>query len=234
MTLKVPYLRRRDRVTSRIISQSEQQRSERSLSGDGIGDIELGFHHQFQRTSPSMPYLIANVVFKAPTGLSPFEVDRDERGLAEELPTGSGFWSVEPSVTAIFRSDPAVLYGSLGYTWNIRDDVRESVMTGAGPRRIGTVDPGDAIGLGFGMGLSLNETTSFSLGYSHRYVTRTQFELDTFGRTNPLQIGAFQFGLSSRLSNRTAFNMTLSLGVTEDAPDVRLNVRVPLTFRIFD
>jgi hypothetical protein len=32
-----------------------------------------------------------------------------------QLPTGTGFWAFEPSVTVIYPTDPAVLYTTLNY-----------------------------------------------------------------------------------------------------------------------
>jgi len=45
-----------------------------------------------------------------------------------------------------------------------------------------------------------------------------------------LQIGTLNLGTSYRLSNRTMLNLSLNLGVTEEAPDVQVVLRVPMSF----
>jgi hypothetical protein len=53
----------------------------------------------------------------------------------------------------LYASDPAVLFGGASYVWNIR----RNNVTPAGGNSIDS----------FGLGLSLNERTSFSVGYEH-------------------------------------------------------------------
>jgi hypothetical protein len=123
----------------------------------------------------------------------------------------------------------------LSYAYNLKKSVDKTVNGGSGPVRIGDFDPGDTFGLGFGMGLGLNERASLNLGYSHQYLTRSATELDdrTF-ETNPLHIGELQIGISYQLSNRSTLQLTLAAGVTEAAPDVRVGVRVPISWRLFE
>jgi hypothetical protein len=143
------------------------------------------------------------------------------------LPTGSGFWGVEPSVTVLFASDPIVLYGNLSYLWHIEDSVDRVI----GDVLIGDVDPGDSIGASVGFGFALNSRFSFSLGYKHNYINETETE---FGPTTqfsePLQIGALLFGMSYVLNEHVSANANFEFGVTGDAPDVRILFRLPWAF----
>lgn len=53
-------------------------------------------------------------------------------GLPLDLPTGSGFYSVRPSLTWLFPSDPAVFFGSVSYPHNLaRHNVSRQVLAGA-------------------------------------------------------------------------------------------------------
>jgi hypothetical protein len=78
------------------------------------------------------------------------------------------------------------------------------------------------------MGLALNERASFSLGYDHSIIDEPKVN----GVIPPLalttQIGQLAFGYSYRLSARTTMNASLAIGVTEDAPDVQLTLRLPM------
>jgi hypothetical protein len=157
-------------------------------------------------------------------------VDRDALGLETELPTGSGFWAVEPSVTTIYSTDPAVFFANFGYLSNVGRDVDEQV---AG-NRIGHVDPGDAFRVSFGMGLGLNESTSYSNGYEHSYILETRTEVNGVDvDSNDLQVGSFLVGFSHRVSDSVGVNLNLAVGATEDAPDARVTLRIPVSFDAF-
>ncbi len=45
-----------------------------------------------------------------------------------------------------------------------------------------------------------------------------------------VQLGQLLFGYSYKLSQKTTFNVSLGIGVTQDAPDVQMTVRLPIRF----
>lgn len=232
--VKVPYVYRSDRVTNLILPADPDESVTRSATGSNLGDVEFAAHYQLNRGRGGWPFFIANLRVKSDTGDGPFDVPRDTQGVETELPTGSGFWAVQPSVTAILPTDPAVLFANLGYIWNIERDIDKTIPTEFGDQFIGTVDPGDSIGGSFGMSLALNERTSFSLGYKHNYIFKTTTEIGgTEVETQTLQVGALLFGLSYGLSDTTRLNLNLEVGATEDAPDVQLTFRVPVSLVLF-
>lgn len=218
---KVPYVYRKDSTTGRPIGSSNNFTTR--LSRDGIGDVEIGAHYQLNKGKNGWPFFISNLRVKSVTGEGPFEIPTDANGLLTSLPTGSGFYAIQPSVTAIYPSDPVVYYANLGYLYNIERDFGGTV---------GTVDPGDSISGSFGMSMSLNDRASFSLGYSHS----TVFETEQNGRSinsDLLQVGTFDLGYAYQLSDRYSLNFNVSAGLTEDAPDARIGVRVPIKFSVF-
>ena len=238
--VRVPYVYRADRSVLTPISGSTPNDVARtrdlSANGDGIGDIELSARYQLTRGDIGEPFFIANLQVVAPTGTSPFNVRRDSTGRAFEAATGSGFWGISPSVTAILPTDPAVLFGTLGYTFNLARNVNTQIP----PVRIDRVDPGDSISASGGIGVSLNQRTSFNLGYAHTWAfgsdTTTRL-LDpganggngqTRSTTRDLQIGRLLFGVTYRASDVFSINWSVEAGVTDDAPDVRTVLRVPL------
>ena len=223
--VRVPYLYRSDRVTNTVVNGGGS--SIQNLEANGLGDIEVGVHYQINGSNSRWPVFVGNLRTKMPTGKGPYDVKRDSDGLETELPTGSGFWGVEPSVTVIYPSDPAVLYANLGYVWNLPKTVDKQVGTAF----VSDVDPGDSISGSFGIGLSLNEDTSISFGYQHDYVLGTKTEVNgATSESESAQVGSFLFGVSHTLTDNVGLNLNFSIGATTDAPDVRSTLRIPVTF----
>lgn len=219
---RVPYIYRGDSTVTRELATPTTGDEVFDVNGSNIGDVEVALHYQFNRGLNGWPFLIGNLRVKSDTGTSPFDVDIDPRsGLQEELPTGSGFWAVQPSITAIYPSDPAVFFGNLSYLYNIERDVGED---------FGDIDPGDVIGVNLGMGFSLNERASWSVGYEHNVILKTEQNGSTLPNSQVLQVGSLLFGYSFRLNERRNINFSLGVGATEDAPDVQMTLRVPTRY----
>jgi hypothetical protein len=92
----------------------------------------------------------------------------------------------------------------------------------------GEVDPGDIYELNFGMGLALNERTSFSLGYDHSILQKPKVNGVIPPQATSTQIGQLAFGYSYKLSPSTTLNASVTIGVTDQAPDVQLMLRLPV------
>lgn len=221
--VRIPYLYRNDRI------EVVQQRDEGivrsiALREDGIGDAEFSLRYQFNRPVGQKPIFVGTLRVKSDTGKGPFEVGYDEFGVATGLATGSGFWAVQPGLNFLMPSDPAVIYGGMAYLYHIPRDVNELV----GDVRIGRVDPGDAVSANIGFGFALNPRFSFSLGYRHNYIFPTKTEIgDTHQKSNYIHVGSLNFGMSYRLTERDVVNLGFEIGVTEDAPDVSITLRMP-------
>ncbi len=207
-----------------------------SAKGTGIGDVELSARYQLLAARGGLPFLVGNLQVVAPTGSNPFSVPRNSDGEALRAATGAGFWGVSPSITAILPSDPAVLFGTIGYTHNFGRDV-DTVIS---PVRISYVKPGDAVSFSAGIGVALNDRTSLNLGYAQSWAfgtkTRTTTQdmrtgvigapIETTSRD--LQIGRFLFGVTYRATDQSSVNWSVEIGATDDAPDVRSVLRLPL------
>lgn len=204
-----------------------------SAKGTGIGDLEVSARYQIATARGGLPFLVGNLQVVAPTGSNPFSVPRIN-GEARRAATGAGFWGVSPSVTAILPTDPAVLFGTIGYTHNFGRDVNTVID----PVRITYVKPGDALSFSAGIGVALNERTSLNLGYAHTWAfgTLTRTELLDRGPTDPgptearsrdLQLGRLLFGVTYRATDRASVNWSVEVGATEDSPDVRTVLRLP-------
>jgi hypothetical protein len=238
---KIPYVYRSDSTVSRELFTGTAAERAFETSGKGIGDIELGWRYQLNDGGVDTPYYIAGLRFKSRTGRDPFQVVTDCQtrcvgenvtgtGLPLDLPTGSGFYSLQPSVTWLLPSDPAIFFGGFSYTKNFkRGNVYRTVLNG-GKELLGTVEPGDVFGFNFGMGLALNERASFSIGYDHNSVGRMHQNGAVIPGSVRVQLGTLLLGYSYRLKNNRTLSVSVGAGLTRDTPDVTLMVRMPFTF----
>ncbi|MFO0389532.1 MAG: transporter [Alphaproteobacteria bacterium] len=218
---RVPYVYRSDATSTRQLGVPNPPETLTTVDGADLGDIEVGAHYQINDGQDGWPYFVGNMRFKTITGTGPFEVPV-VNGVQTELPTGSGFYAFQPSVTAIFPSDPLVYYSNVGYLHSL----------GRSFPTYGKVEPGDSISASFGSSLSLNEKSSISLGYSHSTVLKTKINDANIANSTILQVGSLDLGYSYLLNDTTNLNFTLSAGLTDDAPDIRLIFRTPMTFDI--
>jgi hypothetical protein len=239
--MKVPYVYRSDSAVSRELFTGTAVERVFDTNGRAIGDAELALRYQLNDGGPDSAYFVGGLRVKSRTGRDPFSVVTDctrrcvgenvsGTGLPLELPTGSGFYSVQPSLTWLFPSDPAVFFGSVSYLHNIkRKDVSRLVLNGE-REFLGEIKPGDVVGFNFGIGLALNDKASFSLGYDHSSIARTRQGGVPVPGAVRTQLGTLLLGYSYRLSDKRTLNVAVGAGLTRDTPDVSLTVRIPTTF----
>lgn len=248
LELKVPYMYLRGDTVSREIFTGSAQDSVFSADGSGLGDIEMTARYQLPNKGPDRPFYVLWLRYKTRTGEDLFDVTTDcvtrcvanatGTGLPLELPTGSGFASVQPGVTWMYASDPVVFFGSLSYLHNFaRKDVSRTTLTGAPegfPQTttefLGEVDAGDIIGFNVGVGLALNERAAISIGYDHNIVQRSQQNGSDLPGSVRVVLGTLMLGTTYRISDRTSLNIALGAGMTRDTPDVTLVARLPIRF----
>ncbi|HZP85226.1 MAG TPA: transporter [Burkholderiales bacterium] len=226
--LKLPYVYRTETLQTRdILNRPVFVDEDFTSSGNGIGDVEMALRYQMNQGGMEKPYYIGTLRLKTRTGKDQFEIPIDPNvpGRLTKQPTGTGFYALRPELTVIYPTDPIVFFGSLNYLWNIK---RNNVTNREG--QTNDIDPGDAIGFNFGMGLALNERASFSVGYEHTIFGKNKFNGQTPPTELVTQLGTLLVGYSYRLTPSTNFNVALGIGATHDAPDVQINLRFPMTF----
>lgn len=234
---KLPYVYRSDDVLARPLNSGSGRDELFSSTGDGIGDVEVTGRYQFNNGGIDKPYFIGTLRFKSRTGKDPFEVVTDSTSspqlisneIQKELPTGSGFYTLQPGLTVLYPTDPAVFFGSINYQYNFkRSDV--TMNTTQGSVNLGDVEPGAVIGFNFGMGLAINERSSFSIGYDHASMDKTKINGRTAINSVRTQLGTLLLGYSQRINSSTSLNVSVGAGVTRDTPDITLSVRLPIAF----
>ncbi len=177
-------------------------------SAVGLGDIDWALRYGAIHEKGPIPEVTLTVFAKSDTG------DLD-RGL------GTGFWHVGTGVSLVKTIDPVVFFGSLGYTWALEEedvDLGRSIS--------GDVDPGDHILYSIGMGFSLNDRVSLSMGMVGAVTSRTEInggEISVSG----LEINSLQFSTTVQLAKRLYLEPVVGFGLTDEAPDFLVGINVP-------
>lgn len=237
---KVPYVSTSGSTISREVFTGTAVENVFDSSGKGMGDIEATLRYQLNYGNERMPYFVGWLRYKSNTGKSPFDVVTDcvqrcignttGTGLPLGLPTGTGFQAIQPGFTWLLPSDPAVFFGTVSYLHNFsRDNLSRTVLNGE-KESIGKIAPGDIFGFSFGLGLSLNERASFSVGYDQSIIWPTKQNGETVPGSVRITQGTLLVGYSYRFSSRYTLNVSVGAGLTRDTPDLQVNVRLPITF----
>lgn len=232
---KVPYVYRSDDSVGREILQGAADNTVFSTDGDGLGDVELTTRYQFNDGGADEPYYIGSLRMKSRTGTDPFESEVSTQitgfrsGIETELPTGSGFYGLQPGLTVLYPSDPVVFFGGLSYLYSFeRSNVKQ--QTDQGKVDIGDIQPGDIWQFNFGMGMGLNERASFSIGYEQSSIGKTKQDGHVIDDAVTVQLASLLLGFSYRLDELRTLNFSVGAGLTADTPDINLTLRMPMSF----
>ncbi|WP_006578742.1 hypothetical protein [Cupriavidus sp. HPC(L)] len=237
---KVPYVHSSGSTISREVFTGTAVDNVFNSSGSGLGDVEATLRYQLNYGNDRMPYFVGWLRYKSNTGKSPFDVVTDcvqrcignttGTGLPLGMPTGTGFHAIQPGITWLLPTDPAVFFGTFSYLHNFgRDNVSRTVLNGQ-KEPLGKIEPGDIFGFNFGMGLALNERASFSIGYDQSIIWPTKQNGQTVPGSVRITQGSLLVGYSYRFSDRYTLNISVGAGLTRDTPDLQVNVRLPITF----
>lgn len=217
LDLKVPYLVRFDNYTF----GAANDRVSRDVDEWGIGDVEGALLLHLIREKGATPDVIASVKVKSRTGKDPYGIPYETVGnysIPKELPLGSGHWAVEPGLTFVKTSDPAVLFANISYFYHIKRDVGHD---------IGKVDPSDSINYSLGLAYALSEKLALSMAYEQKFFNKIKVNGVKQAETD-INVASLLFGVSHLLGRRTSFNFTVGIGLTADSPDIQVSLRMPI------
>ncbi|RKP56342.1 coiled-coil domain-containing protein [Pararobbsia silviterrae] len=240
LEVRVPYAWSSTSTIERQIFQGTAQDSVFSTDGHGLGDVEMTARYQFNDGGADRLYYVGWLRFKSRTGSDPFSVTTDclnvceanttGTGLPLQNPTGSGFYSLQPGITWLLPTDPAVFFGNFSYLHNFtRNDVSLTLLNGI-KQPIGSIHAGDIFGLNFGMGMALNEKASWSIGYDQSIIFPTSENGQTEVGSVRTTLGTLLVGYSYALTKRMTLNVSVGAGLTRDTPDLTVTFRLPITF----
>ncbi|WP_284258504.1 hypothetical protein [Acidocella aquatica] len=232
---KIPLVAGYGTFTAQAVGPNAQPLNT-SANNVNIGDIQLGGSYQFNSGNDGWPVFVGNLTFKTATGVSPYSVPiytvYDSGGsflggIQKKLPTGTGFYSLEPSVTIFYPTAPGVLFGNLQYIYNFSRTFNILGSSGVSVRE--NLQPGSAVAATFGMGFALNDKASMTLSYQQEHV----FGSSVSNRSIPgsaYDFGTFNFGLGYAINARTNFNIGVGIGAGPNAPVAKILFEVPIRF----
>lgn len=239
--VNAPYLYRHSNFSSGGAGGDASGLEEVDVTEHGVGDVNFGVSYRLFRETLSRPDVVLNARLKAPTGKHPWGVELVEvQGslgnlmVPVRLSTGSGVWGGSVGVSVLKTIDPMVVFGSVTYFHNFRkhfNDLEEANFDQPGDVKIG-----NAIQFGAGVAYALNDRSSLSMSFTERVVQRTALYRDCAGCGKSVVVGSqanvgiVNLGANFSLSERLALITTLGFGVTQDAPDMLLSVRMPYRF----
>jgi len=205
LDLSIPFRYQRDRV----VVESPASETVRDLAG--LGDISMGVSHQFAYEQGWRPDLIAGLSVKTASGKEPY---------GRDIGLGTGHWAVKASMVAVKSSDPAVLFGSLGYTYNIqRDDITD----------LGKIKPGDTINYSLGLAFALNYQIALSFQLQQALTQTTQLNGDSIANSFT-NVAKIKTGLTWSMSKNSSCEVSVAYGLTTDSPDLIVEVSFPFKF----
>ena len=207
-------------LTSRVPLASRYD-TEQDLSVTDWGDVSVGLRWQPFEYRPGKPTVNLSASMSTKTGVSPYEIDLNER-----LPTGSGAYSLSTTLSVSKVLDPVVLFGSLGSSYAFEENGLNQVRGG---RVLKSVQLGQSFSFSGGFSYSLSYDTSLSISTQIGYSTGTTlyFTSQSFSTSDSMN-GSMNFSLGIRVDPTTIVNTSFGFGLTEDAPDFSLGVSYPI------
>lgn len=198
----IPYRWRRiENVTNLGFSPVDTS----SQSAVGLGDLRLGVAKTLLRENIWRPDLVGRVTWDTKTGR------RDENGVS----LGGGFDEIRASLTAINRQDPVVFLGAVSYEYVFEND---------------RIRPGATIASNLGGFIALSPETSLRLLVSGAYQQETEVSDSSIDGSDQVA-GSFVIGGSTLLFPGTLLNLSVGIGLTDDADDFSVSLSIPIRLR---
>ncbi len=236
----VPYVYRDTRFVSGGAGGASTEVSEVQLSSSGIGDASVAAYFQVVKESQRWPDIVTSLRVRGPSGRHPFglkliQADGDNNNLnvPENLPTGTGIWSVTGNVSALRTYDPVILFGNLGYTWNIEEEFDDisPVLDQVSPA---SVSLGNVIQVSGGLAIALNDraAVSFSVASALAASTYTQAPGSEKFRVPGSSTNAttLNIGATYAMPSGWTVNGQMAAGLTDDSPNFVFGLRASRSF----
>ncbi|MCO7534618.1 hypothetical protein NJH24_07465 [Pseudomonas asiatica] len=238
--INVPVVYRESTYSSGGAGGAGASTSDETVTRDPeIGDVNVGVAYKFLDEDETWPDAVATLRIKAPTGKDPYGIKlrqvegNDNLSVPESLPTGNGVWSITPGISLVKTFDPAVLFGSLSYTYNMEDSFSD-ISPQVNSKVPGDVKLGDSWQIGGGIAFALNEKMSMSFSVSDQFARKSKIKPDGGDwqsiSNSDYNSANFNIGMTFAATDNLTIVPNLSIGLTDDAPDFSFSLKFPYYF----
>ncbi|MBS0409086.1 MAG: hypothetical protein JSR86_04155 [Proteobacteria bacterium] len=223
---------------------------ELNTRGHHFGDVQATFSWQPFTEKGWRPAVVLRTRVSFPTGESVFEIPETyppvQNGAETQLiraPTGSGYYTVEPGFTLVWRSDPLVLFAGMAYanTFASKRYVVPLFNPNPGPNQPsvtsvdhGRIDTGNVYSFNVGLNFAVNERASLNFSYVDLF-TKSSLVQATGSTawtrikgtaTNDSRLG---IGASYGLTDNIALVINAGMGLTDQSPAYTFGISLPIT-----
>jgi len=237
LEVRIPYLVSFNRVSSAVGlsgAGTAKQTVETTSETADLGDVEATLYYQFWKERTNRPALIFGLTWKSKSGRDSFQIDDP----ANKPPSGTGFTSLRGIISAIKTADPAILFGSVSYAYAFprQNVVLHDVRL---PPTLIDFDPGDNFTFGMGLAYAINYrlTLSFqfvdSITFTSEIARRDERSGEKVKSAVPnsfLNAAFLRMGATWGLTPTQTIEISLTQGLTGDAPDFTLGIKLPWRF----
>ena len=188
-----------------------------------MGDVSLNLSYQPFKSGGKWPTTTITMGATLPTGRSPYEINRDT-----DLSTGGGLYGFSLGMNMSKSIDPAMVYGSIGYSYSLVRDGLSQYISGA---LLEEVDPGQSFNASIGLAYAISYALSMNVSFQYGYAMSTDYHFsstDTVTTSPAYSTGSLGVGVGWRVSPETTLSFNLSIGLTNNDPDFYILFRLPL------
>lgn len=235
--LRIPYFFREDKVIFPNAPNTALQ--ETHISDNALGDLELYYYYHLLREGywkPWIPDTILRFGVRFPTGKDPYSLRREPLvpggvPVPVEFPTGTGHWGMSFGSTFVKSVDPAVIFFNIAYFYNFARFVGEKDVGLAEPLDFGRIALGNTLEYSVGLILAIQERLSINFAFNQRLTGTAHRNGERLVDTS-INSMTFNIGATYMASPRWAVDFVVGIGLSQDAPDVSVLVRIPLSFQL--
>ncbi|GEO43189.1 hypothetical protein SAE02_73370 [Skermanella aerolata] len=179
-----------------------------TLGGEetGLGDLVAGLKYLAVREDELWPDIVLAGSVTFPTAKDP------AIGNPNRVALGGGRWRVSGAATFIRSYDPAVLFGSVGYTHSFKD-----TLSGV------EIEGGQSVSYSFGAGFAINNQISLSGQFFGAYQTEIKLNGEEIDGSNREPM-ALRSSLTYRIADGQYLEPAVTYGLNDSAPDVILQL----------
>jgi len=186
--------------SSSVTRIGNQIASESSSTNAATGDITLSIAKTLLKEKGPRPDVIARFNWDADNG--------DKNVQDDSLGAGSGHNEFGGSLTITKRQDPLIFTANLNYEY---------------AKAKHSVQPGESLGFSIGTVLAASPETSIRIALNQTFVGETEINNQKIFGSDRV-IGALTLSASSVLDRRNFMNVSVEMGLTDDATDYSLNI----------